>query len=1002
MGEKDTQLLALLNNYSPKRDISQLQPLLEAGANAHIINGRGHSIFHYLIQRLPKRDLFHIILLNYYEPLAKLGCPVDVKDKTGRTPFQVLLDQGEMNLPLFKFFAAHEANLHTTDTKGNTYLQRLVIEQNYSLAQSVIEQMLAINNKNKVGEDAFTLLIKHAKCNSVPIELIKAFLQMGADPHITDADGNGLLYYVNCNNTSAMDQLIDDYALDCTHLNNQQQSVITARYVENEVNIDFCRLMYRHGSDINEAISYGKTILHLLFEAYHDNLDSAVFRAELTAILEYKPDLSQTDDEGLTAHALLNALGSHSIFLNNLLCQHGSDPLTVNLEGEHLLQTVVAKAEPSLNFTKRVLDHYQKYDVSKQVITEVYENVLAKSYIDLQLCLMLLDFGADPLATDPEGNHILKMLLSLTEIDLDQVDAVLQRYHKYHVPEDELTALYKEIVSKHNFNLDIALLFIKYGVKADTLIDQEGHTLLMRAIQDNKSSEDLQRIFDQNPTVTIQNRLGNEAIHIALDQAPDHINFDIILELLSRNAEPRARDHEGQTLFWIAYQRRQIAPIFESLLEYDIDIETPLIADELTLYPIDVVIQRDRLFGPIIQRMVEKGVNLSHVNQSGDTPMHRLVNFGHADFVRSLDLHPTVLGLKGARNYTVQELLDDKPRLDAEEKRISEISNKFSDYETIDADELSDLQRYAVRHPRAHKLLLKVFMRHKAPRYFRGASQDSEAIKHASALSTQGDLRARYYKHTLLFKQAGGNASKAQERQQHAHWMLVSLFTLYLSKSPLSGQALAGIIRRAQPCESAVPQAFKLFHALRGSDFGTLDEIRDKDRAGFKIACKHFLPIIRSHDAQKMIPDYIIHSMQFILDGTDEVSFEQARIENETVTTVSDSINVPSSPYGDLLHGLDMRSSFSELASDTPNSPPASAPPLTDTDDDKAAPQSMYPTLSLPNSSPCPADEYVRQFNATHRRKRSGSESILDLDRDEKAKPAGPRRRHTMTAHRRR
>ena len=337
---RDALKQTLLMRAAEESRMETVRLLLAHGASTSVCNTLGETLMHVV-----------------YDPdmadfLYQQGAPLDLPDRTGKTPLQVALNKGYTDLA--RFFLEHGAK---TDSLSTTQ-----IWDDEALA-------LLARAQGNTG----LLLLCAVKTDNV--EQAREFLEQGADIHVRDREGNTLLHLAV---SGKMVRLLLDLGADLYAENNFGQNPLFLAIWESraevipallEGGIDanapdsdgytpllaardpaVAALLIRHGADVNARSKSGKTPL----------MDTSKDLDVLCVLAQAGVMLTARDDEGNTAlHMAWDAdvlpYLVHSGADINALNNKGESPLmsAARGTGDRLGTLLTLGANPSLR-DKRV------------------------------------------------------------------------------------------------------------------------------------------------------------------------------------------------------------------------------------------------------------------------------------------------------------------------------------------------------------------------------------------------------------------------------------------------------------------------------------------------------------------------------------------------------------------------------------------------------------------------------------------------------------------------
>ncbi len=172
------------------QNIQIVSLLITRGANTSIPEMYGRNAYHEAVET-ENLDLIRIISNAGGNPLAR--------DTHGRTPLSLVFDK---NITLVE--AVLSGNVHLTDSDGNTPLHIAVTNTtSEEVLQYLIDTGYSPDRRNSEGKTPLLLATQKGSVN-----VVEAFLKVGADPFIMDNGGQSALSFAINNNTDILNIMV--------------------------------------------------------------------------------------------------------------------------------------------------------------------------------------------------------------------------------------------------------------------------------------------------------------------------------------------------------------------------------------------------------------------------------------------------------------------------------------------------------------------------------------------------------------------------------------------------------------------------------------------------------------------------------------------------------------------------------------------------------------------------------------------------------------------------
>ena len=273
-----------------KGNIDTINTLLNAGVNPHISDADGNTSLHYAVHG----DCSKVVL----QAMFKHGADVNATNKCNRTALMVACWKG--NVDTLNILLNAGANTQISDADGNTCLIYAVdADCNKEVLQAIIKHGAEETNRS----NRTALMIACQKGN---IDTINILLNAGANPHISDANGNTCLHY-------AVDA-------DCS------KEVLEA--------------VIKHGADVNATNKNSRTAL--MIACQKGNTDT------INVLLNAGANPHISDSDGNTC--LINAVhGDCSKEVFQVIIKHGADVNAKNKQNKNTINDSLSEGKYKYN-----------------------------------------------------------------------------------------------------------------------------------------------------------------------------------------------------------------------------------------------------------------------------------------------------------------------------------------------------------------------------------------------------------------------------------------------------------------------------------------------------------------------------------------------------------------------------------------------------------------------------------------------------------------------------
>lgn len=646
--EKKTPLLHLAVE---KNDFETVKYLIEKGAQVDIKNLSGETpllvaavkgnslIMQHLIEKEADQDAVDSGGRNILHKLAgtkntgriisslKFDSKViNKKDQSGMTPlaYAVSLKRWEN----VKSLTEIGGNVNDTDASGKSLLANVIENKNTDIVKILIEKgaevktadssgvtslHLAVSNKGKAWDEIVSLIIKNgsdvnasdARGGSVAGRAIEAgnlsgfniLVSSGLDLNFKEKNSVPLLLYAYRNNQKSIAGILMSKGADITAKDSDGNSLLHVLAEKNDIQL--YKSMASYNFDLNVKNRSGKTPLLTAIEK-GNFLFAQMLMNEKDKV---SPDVK--DSSGMTImHYLASMKGGDKLLSSEILSSipvterdsSGRTPLAIAVHsgltanaGYFLGRGVDASGE-DWNGVKLVLAGYDK----------------GKAMLNL-----LLDKGADPESTAPNGINLIHM--SIEKKDLETLKLLIQKgaginkqYKNGSFP--LLQAIYKG-------NPAVIQFLIQSG--ADTNVkDGNGTTPIMAAVE-SKDVKTADYLVRGGADVNVMNSTGKYLILVAYETN----RIDIFNILITGGAKINEL-FGGNALLHMAAASNRVS-FLTSLIKGNADLNIRN-SDNKTA----VMLASEKGYGNSVKVLAAAGADLSLRDNLGETALYKAVRIG--------------------------------------------------------------------------------------------------------------------------------------------------------------------------------------------------------------------------------------------------------------------------------------------------------------------------------------------------------------------------------------
>lgn len=564
------------------------------------------------------------------ENLKNGGADINERNKKGITPMALAVDR--LSKEHVAFYAKAGADIHAEDNEGNTPLSRIIETKDKTTGTELLKIM--VNKKNINSRDSYGNTPLHiAISNNAHTEQLKYLLTLTNDIDVRNRNGDTPLYIAVQKNRRVPGEMLLAKGADVFSTNNENYSPL--------------RMALAGGGEAQEWIltsevikktdGTGNTPLHYAAEW---KLDNAV-----TVLLEKGANPNIRNANGETA--IFNAIKSDSSSTIDLLMRKGAQKNSRDYLGNTPLHACVRW--DSKNSAMKLIQW--KADLNVQNLAGKTPLAQAARSGRIAMVTLLTDNGANVDATDATGKTVL--MDAIQSGNLDIVNLLVKKGASPHIQEMYGRNAYHEAASTGNIQMievvqkaggnplardaqgitpfsiilqgkDKNLIKAVLGTNSK-LLDSDSNTPLHIALENDVSVEILDFLVDMNYPINTRNKDGITPLSVAVSK-------NLVGQakvLLENGADPFITDNEKECAISIVL-KKQDDTIREEILN-----DIVKLAGNKTDYQGEGILHYAARIADAntIQKLLEKGLDRTVRNISGETPRDIAIRWQRKDIV---------------------------------------------------------------------------------------------------------------------------------------------------------------------------------------------------------------------------------------------------------------------------------------------------------------------------------------------------------------------------------
>ena len=546
-----------------KGNESAIHILMNAGADPNIVDVDGNSGVHHAVIEDCNSEMLQS-LINQCQLVN-----VNATNMNNETALMIACERGNEGAINILLNAGADPNI--ADVYGNSGIHHVVLQCcGEEIVQAIINHGANVDatNRNNV-----TALMK--ACQTGNVDAVKVLLRSGADPNITDTDGNTWLHFaVDVICKTEVLQTIIDHVDDVNATNIYNTTALMKACFRNDMNA--INVLLNAGADPAITDIHGCTWIHYAVAGNYK-------REVLQAIIDHGADVNARNEYNQTA--LMISCQRENAGAVNVLLNAGAD---IRIANTRLESNVYCRTNPTLLSTIHpvsIIDH-DAGDCEIKILQDIIGH----------------------------GDHVYATgCCTIGRLEF------LENAHKYN---------HRELLrSCQNRNADAIIIDIVLNIGSNPDIgDNDQNSLIHYAVNKGCSEKVLQVIIDHGADVNAINKKNRTALMIACEKG----NGCAINVLLNAGADPNIADADGCTCLhdavdWCSNE------VFQAVIDHGGDVNA-LNKKNRT------VLMRACMRGntDAINTLLNAGADPSIVDDDGYTWLHYAVGYCSNEVIKAI------------------------------------------------------------------------------------------------------------------------------------------------------------------------------------------------------------------------------------------------------------------------------------------------------------------------------------------------------------------------------
>ena len=484
-------------------NLDVMNVLLNAGANTHISDDDGDNWLHHAACGDCSKEVLQTILDH--------GADVNTTNENNTTSLMYACHKGSTDVINVLLNAG--ADHRISNANGYTWLHYASVgDCSKEVLHAILNYGADINAASKNNE---TALMK--ACERGNIDVMNVLLNAGANPHISDDDGDNWLHYAAYGDCSKVVlETIIDHGVDVNAVNKYNQTALLIAC--KKCNEDAINVLLNVGADPTIGDIDGNTCL---YEAIGQGCTKEV----IEEIINHGADVNVKSKANITP--LMKACHKGNMNVINILLNASADPNITDANGCTWLHAAVC-----WNCRKEALQAIIGHGTDVNAMNKQKQTALALACENGNVddVKLLLNARADPNIADVNGNTLLHNAVRNT-ISKETLQAIIDHGADVNAVNNEgATALLLACNIEHRESVNVLM---RAGANT-SIVDVHGDTCLHKLLHRECDQETLQLLLDHGVPVNAINKSNQTAYMLACDQG----NMDAMCALLNAGSDP--------------------------------------------------------------------------------------------------------------------------------------------------------------------------------------------------------------------------------------------------------------------------------------------------------------------------------------------------------------------------------------------------------------------------------------------------------------------------------
>ena len=634
-----------------KKEKHILEYLFNFKYDLNVVNHNKRTpVFHAMNEKYPLECLKYLVEmksdLNNKEIYnsSPVHCFIENEKQTDMEKFEFLLQNSNVNI----LNGNNYNHLHLTCNLEDTQTTMKMIEK-------LIEYKCDLNHQ---GDSGYTPIFFACKNEKLSLEIIQYLIEKKSDLNLLDNTGNSVFHILSLN-ANCTKELLEYFLQTGVEVNSKGNLGRTALHnlvCSESPSIEIFKMLLEKKADINSVDNEKNTPLHLLTTNKYYNPETVKFfvdnkaNLELVSSSDYTPVYSACTNENFSLEVIKFLIQNKCSFNNNQEDSYLPSPLHI------ITQELDVSLETIKYFVENKCSLSETNRKGNTPLHLVLLNEKISSNNVFEITKYIIESKVSPNEQGENDWSALHIASSSSALSFELVKYLLEQKSNINLSDKEKYTPFHYILSNKNLNFDIVRYFISNKANLELKNKNLNGPLHIISMNPSISSDVVELLVQHKCDVNSKNKYSFLPLHLLLSMFPPP-STEVFFSIFNQKCDLKFKHPSRGQFLDLAFANNQLPfKVFEHLykryLKYN-EFSNDLVCQALRNNQKKEVLEllftyadpghlsafqnnflhvyfssntQSPFYTEIIEFLVEKKVDLDHLNQYEDTPLSTALN----------------------------------------------------------------------------------------------------------------------------------------------------------------------------------------------------------------------------------------------------------------------------------------------------------------------------------------------------------------------------------------